>query len=59
MSHTIDGARIGRKTTFTTVNPDILEDFVAGSSSGDPRTRLGRDHRQVAQSEVKEEACVS
>ena len=31
MSHTIGGARIGRKTTFTTVNPDILEHFVARS----------------------------
>ena len=30
MSHTIAGARIGRKTTFRAVNPDILEHFVAG-----------------------------
>jgi hypothetical protein len=47
VSHTIDGARIGRKTTFTTVNSDVLEHFVAGTSSGDPRTRLGRHgHRR-------------
>ena len=59
MSHTIDGARIGRKTTFTTVNPDILEHFVAGSPLGDPRTRLGRNDRHEAQGKVKEEACVS
>ena len=55
MSHTIAGARIGRKRrSGRWLTPDILEHFVAGSSSlgpcrGDQRTRLGRNNRQVAQ----------
>jgi len=33
MSQTIAGATDRPQTTFSTVNPDIVEHFVAGSSS--------------------------
>jgi ferredoxin len=40
------------QATFGAVNPDILEHFVAASSSLSKK-RLGRDNRQVTQGEVK------